>query len=96
MGDIRKFEVEVTQRVEVTLDASKFDAVFMQEFRDSFYGFDTIEEHAEHIAQLQARGLIDISWKSNEFIEGYGPAEEMGLKAEVFETDISDARALPA
>lgn len=88
MSEKRKFRVEVTQLVEVELDASKFDADFMQEFRSSFFSFDTIEGHAEHIAQLQARGVIDVSGRSSEFIEGYGPSEEMGISANVIEADV--------
>lgn len=86
------FTVEVTQIVEVKLDAAKFDDAFMAEFRASFYDFDTIEEHAEHIAQLQARGLIDVSYRSGEFIEGYGPHQDMGIGARVIDTEVGAAR----
>ena len=82
-----KFTVQVTQLIEVELDESKFDEQFMSEFRASFYSFDTIEEHAEHIAQLQARGLIDLEC-GTEFIEGYGPSQDMGIKARCVETDM--------
>lgn len=85
--NLKTFTVEVTTRVEVTLDVSKFDEAFMEEFRGSFYSFDTIEEHAEHIGQLEARGLIDTTWERNDFIEGYGPAHEMGIKARALETE---------
>lgn len=47
----------------------------MNDFRDYFYDFDTIEEHAEHLAQLEARELID-----GDFVEGYGSLKEMGIK----------------
>lgn len=87
MSGKRTFRVAVTQIVEVSLDASKFDEAFMAEFRKSFYSFDTIEEHAEHIAQLQARGMIDVEF-TPEFIEGYGPSEEMGIKAKVIDTEM--------
>jgi len=78
---VRKFMIEVTQMIEVTLDESKFDETFMAEFRESFFPFDTLEEHAKHIGQLQARGIIDASY-GDHFIEGYGPASEMGIKAD--------------
>ncbi len=84
--DIKEFTVEVVQTVKVTLDADAFTAEFMSDFQRSFYPFDTIEEHAEHIAQLQARGVIDIEW-SQDFIEGYGDSKEMGLKAFVTATE---------
>lgn len=70
------FNVAVTQVVAVTIDETKFDDVFMEEFRDSFFNFDEIEEHAEHLAQLYARGICD----NGDFIEGYGPAKEMGIR----------------
>lgn len=82
MTNLRKFEVQVTQIIEVTLDADKFDEAFLSEFRESFYPFFSIEDHAEHIAQLQARGMIDIEIIP-EFIEGYGPSDEMGLKTRI-------------
>lgn len=75
---MKTFTVEVTQVVTVELDETKFDEAFLAEFRKHFYRFDDIEAHAEHIAQLEARGMID-DWKP--FIEGYGPAEDMGIKA---------------
>ena len=70
-------DYEVVRFVEVTLDESKFTEAFMAEFRESFFPFFTIEDHREHLAILYARGVID-GWK-DEFIEGYGPANEMGI-----------------
>lgn len=83
---MKTFTVEVTQTVTVTLDETKFDEVFMQEFRDSFFNFDTIDEHAEHLAQLEARGITDEFGQN--FIEGYGPAAEMGIKMAVVGVDM--------
>lgn len=50
----------------------------MQAFRESFYDFDTVEEHIEHLGQLFVRGIV--GGIANPFIEGYGPADEMGIK----------------
>jgi hypothetical protein len=75
-----KFTIEVTQTIEVELDETKFDEAFMEEFRESFYQFDTIEEHAEHLAQLHARGIVELDSFSGEFIEGHGPSKDMGIK----------------
>lgn len=77
-----KFTVTIEQTIEVELDESKFTSDFMAEFRHSFYPFETLQEHAEHIAQLQARGIIDLEGyvSPREFIEGYGPPSEMGIK----------------
>ena len=76
-----KFKVTVTREVEVTLNARKFNEQFMSEFRDSFYNFHSLEEHAEHLAQLFVRGLADPNRDSG-FIEGYGNCREMGIGME--------------
>ena len=68
--------VRVTQEVTVTVDETKFTPEFMAEFRASFFPFDTLEEHVEHLAQLAARGVAD----NGTFIEGYGPAADMGIR----------------
>lgn len=87
---LQEFTVLVTQTVTVMLDTDTFTEEFLQKFRNDFYDFDRIEEHACHIAQLQARGVIDIERPgSSEFIEGYGFAHRMGLSARVIETDVN-------
>ncbi len=70
-----KHKAIVSIEVEVEIDDSKFDEAFMAEFRESFYPFYDIERHVEHIAQLEARGML------NDFTEGYGPIKDMGIKA---------------
>lgn len=80
---MKKFTVEVRQIVEVELDETKFDEAFMEEFCDSFYPFMTLADHAEHIAQLQARGVYDLDYTETQFVEGYGAAIDMGIKARV-------------
>jgi lysyl-tRNA synthetase class I len=77
----RTFAVLVQQTVRVTLDPAKFDEAFLAEFRESFYAFHTIEEHAEHLAQMYARGLYDGIIQT--FIEGYGEMRDMGIAVEV-------------
>lgn len=79
---MKTFTVEVTQTVIVTLDETKFDDAFMADFQASFFSFDSLEEHAEHLAQLHARGIVDIE-DGDEFVEGYGPAASMGLRATI-------------
>jgi hypothetical protein len=88
----RTFQIAVTQIVEVQLDASKFDAEFMEEFRESFFNFSSLMEHAEHIAQLHARGIIE-GEHGDEFIEGYGPAKEMGIHARTVSTETDNVGA---
>lgn len=70
--------VTVTQLIEVDMDDSKFDANFMAEFVASFFPYDTLEEHARHLAQLYARGIA--TGFSDDFIEGYGPVADMGIR----------------
>jgi len=73
---MKKYLVKVTQIVEVELDETLFTEEFMEEFRESFCPFYDIEEHACHLGQAYARGLIDYF---DAFIEGYGPQSEMGI-----------------
>lgn len=74
---MRKAIVDVTQRVEVTIDETKFDADFFEQFNNSitYYG-DDLDEHFRHLAVLHVRGVAD----DDRFIEGYGQAAEMGIK----------------
>lgn len=67
--------VEVRQTIEVTIDETKFTPKFMEEFRGSFFCFYTLKDHIEHLAQLAAREVVH----DGSFIEGYGPAKEMGI-----------------
>lgn len=67
-----------TRHVAVTVDESKFTPEFMEEFRGYMFPYFTIDDHREHLAELFARGVLD-GW-SDEFIEGYGPAKDMGIK----------------
>ncbi len=80
--------IEVSHFVEVTVDESKFTEEFMQEFSESFFPIDTIDEHREHLAQMYARGVCD----DDGFIEGYGPAKDMGIKFKTssVETSVQD------
>lgn len=73
--------VEVTMRVRVKTDDAKFTQEWMAEYRQHFSPFFTVDDHAEHIAQLEAREVLD-----PKFTEGYGPLAEMGIAAEVMET----------
>lgn len=73
-------DIEVTIPVKVTVDESKFTPEFMEEFRKSFFPFEEIEEHLQHLAYLAATGYIP-EWPS--FIEGYGPSQDMGIKVEI-------------
>ena len=77
---MQTFIINVESEIQVTLDESKFTKEFLADFREHFYPFTSLEQHACHLAQLQARGLIDEPQTTNRFIEGYGPANEMGIE----------------
>ena len=72
MSGPTEFPIKVEQRTVITLNADRFDEQFLAEFRESFYNFHTIEEHAAHLAQMHVRGLYDLN-NPQEFVEGYGP-----------------------
>ncbi len=80
------YQVIQTSTVTVTVDETKFDENFMSEFLESFYPFQTLDDHMKHLAQLEARGLYSVG--GTEFIEGYGPANEMGIEAHVSDMDL--------
>ena len=80
-----QFEVEVTTVVRVTLDEAKFTEEFLAEFREGFFPFFDLGDHAEHIGQLAAREVYDFS--SDDFVEGYGPVGDLIIAAEVLSVE---------
>ncbi len=78
----KTYQVDYTVRINVTLDTEKFDDAFMEDFPKHFYPFTTLRDHAEHIARNQARGVIDATGCSGDFIEGYGKSTDMGIVVE--------------
>lgn len=80
---MKKFRVVVEQEIEVTLDETKFTQEFMEEFQRGFFPFYSLAEHAEHIGQLQAREIIDLTGRLSEFVEGYGDSAEMGINTRI-------------
>ena len=79
---MRKYTVTVSHLVEVDLDESKFTAEFMDEFRENFYPFHSIESHANHIAKLKVRELL------MPFIEGHGAAPDFSISAEIVDVSM--------
>lgn len=75
--------VTVTQQIGVTIDETKINKFFIEEFKRDFYNFNTVDDHIEHLVQLYARGLID----NHSFIEGYGEAKDMGIRFEAINQD---------
>lgn len=82
---MKTYRVTVLQTVNVTLDETKFTPAYLAEFRESFYSFYTIEQHAEHLAQLVARGIVDVT---SRFIEGYGSPSEIGFHARIVDGEM--------
>jgi hypothetical protein len=72
--------VQVKIDVEVTVDESKFTDEWLEEFRERFYYFRTIDDHIEHLAQLKARDIFD---RYPPFIEGYENPINMGISAKI-------------
>lgn len=75
---MKTFRVTVTRVVDVAMDETKFTAEFMEEFDRQIFHADGLEEHAEHLGQLWAREIAT----DKDFIEGYGPAPDMGIQFE--------------
>ncbi|GAA0347876.1 hypothetical protein GCM10008931_43960 [Oceanobacillus oncorhynchi subsp. oncorhynchi] len=63
--------VERYDKFRVILNESVFTEEWMEEFREFFFDYYTLEEHAQHIAQHRARF-------GRSFIEGYGVPLEDG------------------
>ena len=57
-----KFTITVTKDIDVELDEEYFTQEFMTEFKNSMYYFVDLRDHAEHLAQFEARfgGLCGI------------------------------------
>lgn len=87
MSDKAKFSkvIQYTQAVRVTVDRSMFTDEFLAEFRESFYDFDTIDDHLKHLGQLFCRGLAS---ETDSYIEGYGEPSRFGIKFEMEYDDL--------
>lgn len=76
----RKFKVTVERTDEyiIEIDENVMTEEWMDNYRQVFYDFDTIEDHVEHVAQLRARFHNTSFYGGN--MEGYG---DVALKGEV-------------
>ena len=65
---MRVFDCEVTRtdRYRIEIDETVINEAWMAEFRESFYQFHDLADHAKHLAQHQAR------FGSSHWPEGYG------------------------
>ena len=71
---MKKFKCTVTRTDEyiIELDEAVLDENWMSNFRTYMYDYHRLEEHAEHLAQVQAR------IGEHSFIEGYGDVNRNG------------------
>lgn len=78
---MKTFTFDVTRRIVVTLDESKFTTKLMQEFNSCITDLGTDKHaylaHAERIADLFAHGIEDFA--QTDFVEGYGLVEAAGI-----------------
>lgn len=70
---MRKFKCTVTRvdEYEIEIDENILDDEFLKHYAEYFYDYETIEEHAENLAQYQARF-------GDAFMEGYGVIKKNG------------------
>ena len=54
---MKKFKCTVTRtdEYEIEIDENIINEEWMEHFRSYMYDFDSLSEHAEHLAQFQAR-----------------------------------------
>lgn len=85
----KTYEVEITRIVSVTIDETKFTDEFLEEFSNYISSdIDDIDSHVEHLAWSFAMGRVD----HDQFIEGYGPAKDFGIKFREVDDWVSEVR----
>lgn len=70
---MKRFRCTVTRTDEyiIEFDETKFNEEWMKGFREVFYNYHSLEEHAEHIA-------VNRVSNGRDFIEGYGIPKQNG------------------
>lgn len=70
MNSLKKFEVEVTttNKYIIEFDEKHINSDWMESYKENFYNYDSLEKHAEHLAETRAT----LHNKSESFYEGYG------------------------
>lgn len=87
---MKKFTIEITSRVGVQFDMTKFTPEIMKGFNECVQDFGTgpeaLELHAKHIADRAVAG----EWfNPPDFAEGYGIVRDAGISVAIHnETDI--------
>ena len=79
-------QIEVKIDVDVELHEEAFTPEFLKSYSGMMYPLDSIKEHAENIAQLLARGVMEpVEGRigTDQFIEGYGEIGRFVKKARI-------------
>lgn len=89
---MKKFKCTVTRtdEYEIEIDENIINEEWMEHFRSYMYDFDELSEHAEHLAQFQAR-----FGSEQDFIEGYGYVTRDGKLPFSHEDYGKDGKILP-
>lgn len=80
----------VTQVISVELDESQFSPKFLAEYQEHIGDLPTVGDHAAHLAEMLATGLIE--GYPTEFVEGYGQLSEKGVKLKREGTEIEEVQ----
>ncbi|ATJ89404.1 MULTISPECIES: hypothetical protein [Acetobacter] len=91
----RKFNVKVESDVLVVLREEAFTPAFMEQFRENFFSFDELHEHAEHIGRLLASGMMEDvgrGFGDDQFVEGYGRIGDFVRQATLEGTDATSTK----
>ena len=86
---MKKMTFSVNTEIEVTVDETKFTDEFLEEFNTTMFQCDEVEDHMRHIAELAGTGQIGIF---DDFLEGYGPLEDFGIKFTVKDSEVCEMR----
>lgn len=89
---MKKFKCTVTRtdEYEIEIDENIVNEEWMKHFRSYMYAFNELSEHAEHLAQFQAR-----LGSEETFIEGYGHVTRDGELPFSYEDYGKDGKKLP-
>ena len=81
-----KRKVEARLIIEIEVDENKFTDEFQEEFAECIGLMESIDEHIEHLACLFVE-VENCHFDDHLFVEGYGDLSEMGIKAELLDSD---------
>lgn len=73
---IKKFEVELTQTIEIEIDLDKFTQKVRDDFEAVMFKAPNLEDHARFIGEQIAKGAIR---SADQCLEGYGTLKGVGV-----------------